>query len=268
MGAAKFLSLACAFAALTASPVLADNTPVDVELVLAVDVSGSMNGEELRIQRDGYVAALKSDEVWHAIEGGRLGRVAIIYFEWARGDLQRVILPWTVIDSADDARAAAEILAAAPLSNMRNTSISGALRFALSELNANGLEGERRVIDVSGDGPNNQGGAVMEARDAVLDEGITINGLPIAVEEWAAGPLFAQNATLADYYQQCVTGGPLSFVIPVTDWNGFPEAVRRKLVLELSGTVPAAPLPVLRASTGETPDCMIGERLRRQWQDP
>lgn len=268
MGAAKFLSLACAFAALTGAPVSADESAVDVELVLAVDVSGSMNGDELRIQREGYVAALKSEEVWRAIEGGRLGRVAILYFEWARGDLHRVLLPWTVIDSAEDARSAAETLAAAPLSNMRNTSISGALRFALSELNANGIDGERRVIDVSGDGPNNQGGAVTDARDAVLDEGITINGLPIAVEEWAAGPLFARNATLADYYEQCVTGGPLSFVIPVTDWNGFPEAVRRKLVLELSGTVPSKPLPVQRASTGQSPDCMIGERLRRQWQDP
>ncbi len=245
----------------------AADVPVDVELVLAVDVSGSMNGEELRLQREGYVAALRSPEVWRAVESGRHGAVAVTYAEWARGDLQRVILPWTRIASEADARAAADVLEAAPVANMRNTSITGALRFATAQFDGNGFAGERLVIDISGDGPNNQGGPVTEARDAAIDAGITINGLPLEVEDWVAAPLFAKGATLADYYEACVTGGPMSFVLPVKAWAEFPEAVRRKLVLELSGTVPRVADRVWRAAQSE-PDCLIGERLRRQWQDP
>jgi hypothetical protein len=241
---------------------------VDVELVLAVDVSGSMNDRELRIQRDGYVAALQSDDVIRAIESGRHGRVAITYVEWARNDLQTVVLPWLVIDSAASARAAASKLAAAPLGNMRNTSIAGAIRHGIGALNGNGIAGDRLVIDISGDGPNNQGGPVNEARDEAVAQGITINGLPIEADAWVGANQFAPGATLADYFSQCVIGGPLAFVIPVREWTEFPEAVRRKLVLELSGLMPPVPPPVIRTQAGSGPDCMIGERQRRMWQDP
>jgi hypothetical protein len=121
---------------------------------------------------------------------------------------------------------------------------------------------------VSGDGPNNQGGPVTKARDAAAASGITVNGLPIEADAWVGANQFAPGATLADYFEQCVIGGPLAFVIPVNDWTGFPEAVRRKLVLELSGLTPAIRPPVIRAQAGAQPDCLIGERQRRQWQDP
>jgi Protein of unknown function (DUF1194) len=258
---------ACAVSLICGPSAFAQDAAVDVELVLAVDVSGSMNGEELRLQRDGYVAALRSPEVWRAVESGRHGAVAITYVEWARDDLKRVIIPWTRIAGEADALAVADILMAAPVANMRNTSITGALRFAAAAFDGNGFDAERRVIDVSGDGPNNQGGAVTEARDAVLDAGITINGLPLEIEEWTIGGLFGRDATLADYYEACVTGGPMSFVMPVRSWQEFPMAVRQKLVLELSGRVPDAPARLWRAAA-TPPDCLIGERMRRQWQDP
>jgi Protein of unknown function (DUF1194) len=246
---------------------------VDVELILAVDVSGSMTANELRIQRDGYVAALTSQEVIGAIESGRLGKVAIAYFEWAREDRQRVLAPWSLIDGRASAEAFAKKIAAAPLSNMRNTSIAGAIRTGRLALEGNSFEGDRLIIDVSGDGPNNQGGLVTEARDAAIDAGITINGLPIEAEEWTGANLFAPDATLADYYEQCVIGGPLAFVIPVKDWPEFAEAVRRKLVLELSGITPnenARIIPAQAKLKGSqtAPDCLVGERQRRIWQDP
>jgi hypothetical protein len=247
-----------------------EQTDVDVELMLAVDVSGSMNVSELRIQRDGYVAALKSQEVIKAIESGRLGKVAIAYVEWARDDRQRVLAPWTLIDSRATAEAFADRIAAAPLSNMRNTSITGAITMGMRALINNNFNGDRLILDVSGDGPNNQGGPVNEARDEAINAGITINGLPIEAEEWAGARLFAPDATLADYYEQCVIGGPLAFVIQVKDWPEFQDAVRRKLVLELSGRVPSEELRIVpaQASNQTEPDCQVGERERRLWQDP
>jgi hypothetical protein len=271
----RFLASLCCFA-FSPSALWAQEEPVavDVELMLAVDVSGSMTANELRIQREGYVAALQSEDVIKAIESGRLGKVAVAYIEWAREDRQRVLAPWTLIDGRSSAEAFAEKIAAAPISNMRNTSISGAIRTAALALQSNAFEGDRLIIDVSGDGANNQGGPVTQARDAAIDAGITINGLPIEAERWAGANVFAPNATLSDYYEECVIGGPLAFVIAVKDWPEFGVAVRRKLVLELSGTalpeelaiVPAQAAPKTEPKT--EPDCMIGERQRRMWQDP
>ncbi|NJR13234.1 MAG: DUF1194 domain-containing protein [Phyllobacteriaceae bacterium] len=242
--------------------------PVDVELFLAVDVSGSMRGDELRLQRDGYVAALRSPEVVRAIEGGLHGKVAVTYVEWARDTSQKVIVPWRVIATQADADAFAKALLAAPVDNMRNTSISGAIATGQAAFRNNGFEGDRLVIDVSGDGPNNQGAPVNDARDAALAEGISINGLPIKVNGWPEGRAFGFDG-LESYYKACVTGGPLSFVIPVADWQQFPMAVRQKLVLELSGRMPDMPARVvpaqaapLQQGNGE-PDCQVGEKLRR-----
>ena len=238
--------------------------PVDVELVLAVDVSGSMSPEELQLQRDGYVAAFRSPEVANAITQGAWGKVAVTYFEWARDDLQKIIVPWLLISNGEDAQAFADALEAAPVGNMRNTSLTGALKTSAAAFADNGFEGERRVIDISGDGPNNQGGLVSDARDAVIAEGITINGLPIMVESWRAGRAFGIS-DLGVYYRACVTGGPLSFVLPVAQWDEFPTAVRRKLVLELSGIVPEPEVPMVIPAqfAPEKPvDCLIGERLR------
>ncbi|WP_306117799.1 MULTISPECIES: DUF1194 domain-containing protein [unclassified Roseitalea] len=234
---------------------------VDVELVLAVDVSGSMRFNELQIQRRGYAEAFRSPLVHEAIAGGLIGKVAVTYVEWARSDLQRVIVPWTIIDGADSANAFAERLSAAPISNMRNTSISGAIRYGIGAIEGNDYDGLRRVIDISGDGPNNQGGRVDVARDEALDAGIVINGLPIMVEPWMGGLGFDISG-LDVYYQACVIGGPGSFMLPVRDWPEFPEAVRRKIVLELAGPTPTARIMKAQAGGGRAIDCTIGERLR------
>jgi hypothetical protein len=237
--------------------------PVDVELILAVDVSGSMQYAELREQRDGYVAAFRSREVIRAIGQGAYGRVAVMYVEWARADLKKVIVPWTIIDSAEISNGFSDRLAAAEIGNMRNTSITGAIQYGAAAFEANGYVGDRRVIDISGDGPNNQGGLVTIARDEATSSGITINGLPLMVQPWLAGLAFGASG-LDDYYRDCVIGGPGAFMIPVASWEEFPEAVRRKLVLELSGVMPGRPT-ILRAQfTDEAKsDCGIGEKLRR-----
>ena len=245
--------------------------PVDVELVLAVDVSGSMSGQELRLQRDGYIAAFKSPDVIRAIEQGAYGKVAVTYIEWARDDLKRIIAPWTLIDSEASALAFSRRLALAPVDNMQNTSISGMLRYGALTLETNAFQGERQVIDISGDGPNNQGGLVTEARDFVVAKGITINGLPLMAEGWIGG-IVRGIPSLDTYYTDCVIGGPLSFMLPVENWDGFATILRRKLVLELSGLIPELDeFPVMHAqfqpgTLGETEsvDCEIGEKLRRQ----
>ena len=242
--------------------------PVDVELILAVDVSLSMSPEELAIQRDGYAAALTHEQVIRAIEGGVHGRIALSYVEWAGDSVQHVIVPWTIIANQDDARRVAESLTIAPSHSARRTSISGMLDFAADLFAESAHSGMRRVVDVSGDGPNNQGAPVTEARDALVGQGITINGLPLMT----TGSGFSGRYDLADldaYYRDCVIGGPGAFMVPVNDWSHFPEAVRRKLVLELAGgTRDGRKLPVVRAAVeAGGADCMIGEKmwLNRSW---
>lgn len=240
----------------------AQTQQVDVELVLAVDVSGSMRPAELQIQRRGYVEAFRADVVHDAIEGGLIGAVAVTYVEWARGDLQRVIVPWTVIDGPQSANAFADRLAEAPIRNMRNTSISGAIQFGINAIEGNRFDGLRRVIDISGDGPNNQGSRVDAARDEAIDAGIVVNGLPIMAEPWMGGLGFNISG-LDVYYQHCVIGGPGAFMLPVHDWDEFAEAVRRKIVLELAGITPAPGTDgAVHLIADQQIDCLIGERLR------
>ncbi|MEM9999639.1 MAG: DUF1194 domain-containing protein [Pseudomonadota bacterium] len=252
---------------LPVSQTVANARAVDVELVLAVDVSGSMDFNELRIQRRGYVEAFRSPEVHRVIEEGLIGAVAVTYVEWARNDLKKVIVPWTLLQSGADALQFADRLEAAEIGNMRNTSISGAIAFGARQLQENAFEGARRVIDISGDGPNNQGDVVTDARDAAVAAGIVINGLPLVTDPWRERFIFRGEGTLAGYYAACVIGGPGSFVIAVDDWSGFPDAVRRKLVLELAGRVPA-PSDIVPAQFLDNPlanvDCEIGERRRRE----
>jgi hypothetical protein len=249
-----------------AAPPAAAETPVDLELVLAVDVSGSMDADEHALQRQGYVAAFLHAEVIGAVRSGPFGRIAVTYVEWAGPGAQAVVLPWALIDDAGGAAAFAAALSEAPLARIRGTSISGALRFAAPLFDGNGFEGTRRVIDVSGDGPNNAGAPVVPARDAALARGITVNGLPIALK--AAGAWSLAGPDLAAYYRDCVTGGPGSFVLPVTEPDQLAEAIRQKLVLEIAGLPPPRPIPVVAtaAAAGGTTDCLIGERLRRGWE--
>lgn len=263
---------AASFAASSA----AQDVDVDVELVLAVDVSWSMDMSEQAIQRDGYIAAFRSPEVQKAILDGGWGRVAVTYVEWAGSFTQSVVVPWTLIDSREAADGFAYRLSQEEPNRERRTSISAALDFSVTLFEDNGFAGLRRVIDLSGDGPNNQGRPVDEARDAVVARGVTINGLPLMTSGEEAGDFsWGGIADLDAYYTACVTGGAGAFVIPVNDWSQFPEAIRRKLILELAGTWPKpggtdAVVPV-QASEAAV-DCRIGERMWQQrlerWNPP
>ena len=213
-------------------------TPVDLQLVLAVDISRSMDQDEQSLQRAGYVAALRDPQVIAAIQGGPLGRIALTYVEWAGQGLQTVLVPWTLIDGADSAGLVADALAVQPLQRLRRTSISNALTFSASHFETSGFTSPRRVIDISGDGPNNQGFEVTEARDAVIDQGITINGLPIMLKTgYPSGFFDVQNLDL--YYEDCVIGGFGAFLVTVQDVGEFAGAIRRKLILEIAGRAPA-----------------------------
>ena len=242
---------------------------VDVQLVLAVDVSLSMSSGELEIQRRGYAEALVHDDVVNAILSGLHGKIAVTYFEWAGHFSQRVIIPWTRIASAEDAQRVAEQLSANPPSSARRTSISGALDFASDLLAESGFRGLRRVVDVSGDGPNNQGGPVVAARDRLVDMGITINCLPLMTNGGLTTSFDVKD--LDTYYRNCVIGGPGAFVVPVNDWSQFPEAIRRKLVLELADTKKHE-LHVVLAQFHSAYDCLVGEKMWRDrswmWRDP
>lgn len=231
---------------------------VDVELVLAVDVSLSMSPAELEIQRHGYAAALTHDSVLQAIADGVHGKIAITYVEWAGTDMQRVVVPWTLVATRQDAELVVARMSAGPPNSARRTSISAALEFGGDLFAESGFEGAKRVIDISGDGPNNQGAPVVDVRDRLVGQGITINGLPLMTGGGITS--LYDIADLDDYYGNCVIGGPGAFMVPVNDWTQFPEAVRRKLVMELAGEVSLPPVVLAAASNV---DCMVGERMWR-----
>jgi hypothetical protein len=242
---------------LLALPVRAE-TEVDLELVLAVDVSRSMSPADLEIQREGYAAALTSPEVLRAIAGGPLGRIGLTYVEWSGAGWQRIVVDWTLIGTPEDAREVADTILFGAGGTLRRTSISGALLFSRDRLAASPFTAPRQVIDISGDGPNNEGPPVTEARDAVLAAGITINGLPLMRQDAPGDVWHIERLDL--YYRDCVIGGPGAFVVPVETWDAFPGAVRRKLVLEISGLA-ARGLRAVREETGPPADCLIGERI-------
>jgi len=247
----------CAFA----PPVAAETgVAVDAELVLAVDVSRSMTPRELEIQRRGYAEALSSPEVLATIQAGFHGRVAIAYLEWAGSGLQRRVVDWSLIETQADTDAFAAKLTAHFDSSMRRTSISGALTHAAAMFDGNGFTAYRQVIDVSGDGPNNDGRPVTYARDEALAQGIAINGLPLMTREGMGSQWHLDD--LDRYYEHCVIGGAGAFVLPVLRWEDFPDAVRRKLVLELSHRQPAgAPAATFQTAAAAGYDCLIGERI-------
>jgi hypothetical protein len=244
-----------------AAPALAAE-PVDVELILAVDVSLSMSPMELEIQRKGYAAALTNDGVIQAIKDGTYGKIAVTYVEWAGQTSQHIVVPWTVIASASDAQAFVEKLTANPPNSARRTSISSALQFAGDLFAESSFRGLKRVVDVSGDGANNQGPAVAEIRDEVVAQGITINGLPLMTQ--STMPSVFDIDDLDIYYTNCVIGGPGAFMIPVNDWSQFPEAVRRKLVLELAAAPPVERAAVVKVAADPDYDCQKGEKM---WRD-
>lgn len=266
--------LACLAVATGASPAAwAEDLPVDLELALAVDVSRSVDAGEAELQRQGYVAAFRDPEVIEAITTGMLGRIAVGYFEWAGMGHTEVIVDWTLIDGEESARGFAEALDRRSPSAWSRTSISGALEFARPWFDVNAFEGTRRVIDVSGDGPNNWGELVNVVRDRVVAAGITINGLPILNQ---AGSSFSQyNIPNLDlYYRDCVIGGTGAFMIVANNFEDFGQAVRRKLILEIANLVPArTPQQLLhhaqnRQAERISPPCDIGEMMWRNRYDP
>jgi Protein of unknown function (DUF1194) len=220
---------------------------VDLELILAADVSGSMTKDELRIQREGYANALRNADVIKAALSGLRGRIALAYFEWASPDDRRLIMPWTVIDGPDSARSFANALKERPIGaylygglQSGGTSISGALSFSSRLFQSSGLQADRQVVDVSGDGPNNCGAPIEPIRDGLISKGATINGLAISPSKRAASDAMEPfgTSTLAWYYKGCVIGGPGAFVITVGDRAEVETAIERKLVLEIAGAPP------------------------------
>jgi Protein of unknown function (DUF1194) len=238
---------------------------VDVELVLAVDVSYSMDPDEQALQREGYITGITSREFQQALRQGMSGKVAITYFEWAGPADQRIVLPWRLIDGPESAAAVAKEIAAAPYRRAARTSISGALGFAKPLFETSGYRGIRRVIDVSGDGTNNSGERIVPMRDEVIASGITINGLPIMLKRPTPGSMDIENLDV--YYEDCVIGGPAAFVVPIREREQFKSATRTKLVLEIAGRTPAAHV-VPAAASAPRISCTIGERMwRERWGD-
>lgn len=236
---------------------------VDLELVLAVDVSGSMDSGEAELQRNGYVDAFRHPDVIRAIETGLHGRIAVSYVEWAGTQHQALVVPWRIVADADSADVFAHDINRLPIRRHFGTSISSALEFAAAQFADGGARGFRRAIDVSGDGPNNMGAPVVEARDALVRRGIAINGLPVMIREGIAAGR-ARIPNLDVYFEDCVIGGPGAFIVPVRDRDGFGQAIRRKLVLEIAGLPPRV-MQVAESVAGSRVDCMIGEKNRGNW---
>ncbi len=216
---------------------------VDVALVLAADVSRSIDEEEFALQRRGYAAAIADPRVLDAIRAGPHGAIAVSFVEWAGEGEEKTVVDWTVIGEAADARKFAAALAAAPRSFVGRTAIGSAIDFSMGLLVESGFVADREVIDVSGDGTSNQGRTPTEARDAALSAGATINGLAIFNRRAAAqGGFLALHTNppggLANYYRDNVIGGPGAFVLPIDDFNSFDEAMIRKLISEIAGATP------------------------------
>lgn len=239
-----------------------DSRPaVDIELILAVDVSYSMDLDELAVQREGYAEAIQSKEFLQALKALPNGKVAVTYFEWAASNDQKIIIPWRLIDGPESADAVAGEILKTPVRRASRTSISGAIYFAMPLFDQDPYHGLRRVIDISGDGPNNNGAPVTGARDEALSKGITINGLPIMVKAPSYSTMDIDN--LDYYYEDCVIGGPGSFVVSIKDREKFKEAIRTKLLLEVAGRTPG-PRLVPVAEKEPRVSCLIGEKI---WQD-
>ena len=239
-----------------------DDLPsVDIELVISVDVSYSMDTEELVVQREGYAQAIVSKEFLQALKAGQNKRLAVTYFEWSASSDQKVIVPRRLIDGPESADAVAAEIMQTPVRRGSRTSISGAINFAMPLFDENPYRELRRVIDISGDGANNEGGPVTGARDAALKKGITINGLPIMLK--GTSPSIMDVDDLDLYYKDCVIGGPNSFVVAIRDRHKLKEAIRNKLVLEVAGRMPEHRIVPVAEKEPRVP-CLIGEKI---WQN-
>ena len=231
---------------------------VDLELILAVDVSGSIDPTEAELQRQGYLRAIVDPEVLRAIGSGPTGKIAIAYVEWAGLGHHKTVIDWTIVDGPESARSFASRLSAQPIEDAHRTSLSGAIDRSAPMFAANGFEGARRIIDISGDGANNYGRLVTEARDAAVKQGITINGLPILTSGSGRG-VFPSLPDLDLFFRDCVIGGPGAFYIVAHGFEDFARAVKKKLIIEIAGASPPERLWRAAEERREGPPCNIGE---------
>ena len=269
-------------AAAIASAAMAAPVAVDLELVIATDVSRSINQGEALLQRRGIAEAFRNPAVIRAIQSGFLRKIGVAYIDYSSRAFNKIVIDWTVVQGRESAESFASRLLAAPLTFGRRTSISDAIEQAREMIESNGIEGTRRVIDVSGDGPNNFGNFVDAVRDATISRRITINGLPILNRADAFDSRF-YLPDLDKYYRGCVIGGPGAFLVVAGSFEDFARAIRRKLILEIAGTapqfdhafsghfVPASSPRRLRTSPSGyvyPRGCDIGERMWNYWFNP
>ena len=238
---------------------------VDLELVLAVDISGSIDDEEAALQRQGSVKAITDPKVVRTIKAGRRGRIGLAYFEWAGDHYQRLLVDRAMIYDAASAKRFANELASLPQKVEFWTSISGAMEFGALVLSASPFQGRRRVIDISGDGANNNGAPVLGVWARTLAKRITINGLPIIngrPSRYGTVPI----ANLDRYYRECVIGGAGAFIVVANGFKDLARAIRRKMILEIAGR---GPKPRLIPASSHLPGkCMDGEwKLRWDLED-
>lgn len=234
------LTLAIAVGWKTAAQAAAEKLAVDLALVLAVDVSLSIDEGEKGLQRVGYIDAWRNKKVADAVKAGPIGKIAVTFVEWSSPYSQAVVIPWRIIEDAASAKAFADELEKAPITPGTTTSISGGIDFSVKLLQKREHDAARMVIDVSGDGYSDVGRPVTEARDAAVKAGITINGLPVINEDPKKN---AAPPDLDTYYRDNVIGGPGSFYVVTRNIRGFSESLLHKLVLEIA--MPAQPEPAV-----------------------
>ena len=267
----KFYNLLIFFALIANTGLIISSTvnaeEVDLALVLAVDVSYSMDRDEQLLQRQGYISALTSPQVIAAIQRGRTGKIAVAYVEWAGSTSQFLIAGWHIIKDFTSAEQFSIILAQSPFQQIYRTSISEALNYSAKLFDILPYNTVRKTIDISGDGPNNQGSLVTVTRDQILARNISINGLPLLIkrpeDSWFDIP------NLDEYYIKCVIGGPSSFSIPVHNVANFESALRKKLLFEIAEKLPpkneihlAKGFAITEINNEDL--CTIGERM---WQE-
>jgi Protein of unknown function (DUF1194) len=233
-GVVACLSIVLAIPLYVLSPApaaLAD--PVDMNLVIAVDISDSIDPDELQLQRKGYIAAFEDPEIVQAIKSGKNGRISIAYFEWSDSTDQTLVIDWMIVSDGPTASAFSTKLKLAPVQRGHFTSISSAISYALALLRRSPHEGDRRVIDISGDGRNNDGPPLTSAREAALSWNVTINGLPIDNERSQQASNL-EPGQIAQYYRDEVIGGPDAFVVVAKSYVDIERAISRKLLREIA----------------------------------
>lgn len=241
------------------------SSAVDIELSLAVDVSYSMEADEQKLQREGYAEAITSPEFLQMVKSGPLGKIAISYFEWAASGDVKLVVKQRIIDGPDSANLVGMEILSAPPRRASRTSISGAINFSIKLFDKSEYRAARRVIDISGDGPNNSGEIVTAARDKAVGLGITINGLPIMTREPSSPNIDIKDLDI--YYEDCVIGGPGAFAMVIKSRDQFKAAIKQKLVQEVAkNTINLAVIPA--ANYEPRISCTIGEEMQRGSRGP